>query len=318
MNPSDYILRDEPIEPFRVHDLLACHDEAVELLPMLRYRFGDALHPALYSVALTRDSTLVLLRSDGLPEGFLDYLKQCPEPGDGIALRVLEVDLSSLLPEGAARELKKRAREVLCDDAPDAGFHLTNSLLPLLFDHLDSMAVAGTAELFRNDQLSRLCQHGDARRDLAETKVRFDAVWSTASSVFQRLQQSAAKLGPEIRGRMAEQVEQRLRDKPAYGVHGDEHDSAWDEFCYALAHDALLKETVEREIVETIYEVLDELSEEDRSVLWLATGEANGWFDARLDNGDVFDPYDMSPADRDYREVVEMVRGRLCLEVEPT
>jgi hypothetical protein len=313
MKQASPYVRETIIEP---HEVCSTFTQmtGVELLPVLKHQFGKSLQDSLYTVRLMETAELLIVRSDGIPHEFDASRAHAETP-----LRSVLIQLQGVLPDDAFHELQNLAHHSCPLTHPKTYQYSREMAAQMILHFLESVRLAEATDIFYPEFLSLLRKYeeeiasGERHVELAEAKNNATFLileWA------KNLAKPAAIL---IQERMVTSIIASLKSASPFGVHGDEFDSAWDEYTYALNAGSDLSNIIDEYLEQATWDAFVSLPHDDKRSLWLNVRGIESEFKFRLDEG-----YEMEPDDEIFRQeeviysVLKAVHRALITHVEET
>jgi hypothetical protein len=300
MNQVSPYVRETIIAP---HEVCSTFTQmtGVELLPVLKHQFGKSLQDSLYAVRLMETAELLIIRSDGTPQEFDASRAHAENP-----LRSVLIQLQGVLPDDAFHELQNLAHHSCPLTHPKTYQYSREMAAQMILHFLESVRLAERTDIFYPEFLSLLRKYEE---EIASGEMHAEVAEAKSNAAFQILEWAKNLAKPAallIQERMVSSIIARLKSASPFGVHGDEFDSAWDEYAYALNEDSILGCIIEEQIFQQCSTAFSALALEDQRTLWLNVRGIEDEIKFSLDEG-----YEIEPGNQfeDWSEVMEPLQG---------
>jgi hypothetical protein len=300
MKQASPYTRETLIEPHEVCSTLI-QMTGMELLPVLKHQFGKSLRDSLYAIRLMETAELLIVRSDGIPHEFDASRAHTETP-----LRSVLIQLQGVLPDDAFHELQNLAHQSCPLTHPETYQGARHRAAQMILHFLELSRLAEVTDIFYPEFLSLLRRYEEEIVASEKHAVAADANSNAAFLILEWAKTLAKPAALLVQERMVSSIIASLKSASAFGVHGDEFGSAWDEYAYALNEGSVLGDIIEEQIHQFCSETFSGLVLKDKRTLWLNVRGIEGTIKFSLDEGHEIEPGNQSD---DWSEVTEPLQG---------
>jgi glutaredoxin 2 len=300
MNQASPYARETMIES---HEVCSTFTQmtGVELLPLLKHQFGKSLQDSLYAVRLMETAELLIVRSDGISYEFDASRARAETP-----LRRVLIQLRNVLPDDAFHELQNLAHHSCPLMHPETYQDAGHRAAEMILHFFKFSRLAEATDIFYPEFLNVLRSYEEEVIAGEKHAVAADANSNAAFLILEWAKKLAEPAAILIQERMVSSIIVSLKSASAFGVHGDEFDSAWNEYAHALNEDSVLGDIIEGQIHQICSDTFSALALEDKRILWLNVRGIEHTIKFSLDEGVEIEPGNETG---DWSEVTEPLRG---------